>query len=43
MSALPRVSGRQVIGALSKIGYEVARRRGSHVRLRHPDDPLRRP
>ena len=43
MSGLPRVSGRQVVAALAKIGYEVVRQRGSHLRLRHPDDPNRRP
>lgn len=34
---LPVVSGRQLVKALEKAGWEVARQRGSHVRLRHPD------
>jgi predicted RNA binding protein YcfA (HicA-like mRNA interferase family) len=34
---LPVVSGAQLIGALQKLGWEVARQRGSHVRLRHQD------
>jgi len=33
MSRLPVVSGKIVIKALGKIGYEVVRQRGSHVRL----------
>ena len=33
MAALPVVSGRQLIRALSRLGYEVSRIRGSHARL----------
>lgn len=33
MSLLPIISGREVIKALLKIGYQVIRQRGSHVRL----------
>ena len=33
---LPVVSGKDVIKALSKIGYYVRDQRGSHVHLRHP-------
>lgn len=43
MTRLPVVSGREVITALSRIGYAVVRQRGSHVRMRHPTDPRRRP
>lgn len=43
MTRLPIVSGREVIAALSRVGYAVVRRRGSHVRMRHPTDPNRRP
>ena len=43
MSKLPVVSGREVIVALQRIGYLVVRQRGSHVRMRHPDDLTRRP
>lgn len=32
---LPRVSGREVVKALVKIGYEQDRQRGSHIILRH--------
>ena len=33
MTALPVVSGREVIKALSRAGFRVVRQRGSHVRL----------
>ena len=42
MSRLPRVSGREVVRAFTRIGYEVDRQRGSHVVLRHRDPPHRR-
>lgn len=42
MSGLPRISGRQVVGALKKIGYEQDRQRGSHMILRQTDSPHRR-
>ena len=34
MPSLPRVSGAQTIRALEKLGFVVARQRGSHVVLR---------
>lgn len=34
MPKLPVVSGNKVIKLLRKLGYEVVRQRGSHVRLR---------
>ncbi len=43
MSNLPKVSGAEMVAALRRIGYEVARQEGSHVRMRHPTDPARRP
>ena len=42
MSVLPRVSGREVVKALLKIGYEQDRRRGSHIILRQVAAPHRR-
>ena len=42
MSALPRVSGREVVKALQKVGYEKDRQRGSHIVLRRPAPPHRR-
>jgi predicted RNA binding protein YcfA (HicA-like mRNA interferase family) len=35
--ALPVISGRRLVKALERDGWEVARQRGSHVRLKHPD------
>ena len=40
---LPVISGRQAVRAFERIGYEVIRQRGSHLRLRHPQDPQRQP
>jgi predicted RNA binding protein YcfA (HicA-like mRNA interferase family) len=34
---LPVVSGDELISALGNLGWVVARQRGSHVRLRHPE------
>lgn len=35
MTRLPVLSGREVVKALSKIGYYVRDQKGSHVHLRH--------
>jgi len=37
MARLPRVTGKDVIAALVQVGFEVARVKGSHHLLRHPD------
>lgn len=42
MSILPRISGREVVAALSKIGYELDRKKGSHMVLRQIEPPHRR-
>ena len=42
MSELPRISGREVVKALRKIGYEQDRQRGSHIVLRQTVHPHRR-
>ncbi len=42
MSDLPRISGREVVKALKKIGYEQDRQRGSHIMLRQTAHPHRR-
>ncbi|MBW2065464.1 MAG: type II toxin-antitoxin system HicA family toxin [Deltaproteobacteria bacterium] len=42
MSTLPRTSGRDVVIALSKIGYERDRQKGSHIVLRQASYPHRR-
>jgi len=42
VTELPVVSGRQVVKALRKIGYEFDHQRASHIVLRQPDPPHRR-
>jgi len=42
VSELPRISGREVVAALSKIGYEFDRQKGSHIVLRQLAYPHRR-
>ncbi len=42
MSGLPSVSGREVVKALMKSGYERDRQRGSHIILRQVASPHRR-
>ena len=37
MTRLPRITGREVVAALKKAGFEVVRIKGSHHFLRHPD------
>ena len=40
---LPVVSGRQAVRAFERLGYEVVRQKGSHLRLRHAQDPRSQP
>ena len=42
MSNLPQVSGRKVVAALAKIGFEKDRQKGSHIVLRQVEEPHRR-
>jgi predicted RNA binding protein YcfA (HicA-like mRNA interferase family) len=42
VSELPVLSGRQLVKALCKIGYEFDHQRGSHIVLRQTDPPHRR-
>ena len=42
MSALPLVSGREVVKALTRVGYEQDLQRGSHIILRRETYPHRR-
>ena len=37
MTRLPRITGREVVAALRRAGFEVARVKGSHHFLRHLD------
>ena len=36
--ALPVISGRKVVKALAKVGFNVAGRRGSHIKLKRKVD-----
>jgi len=42
VSTLPNVSGRKVVQALLKIGYEKDRQKGSHIVMRQISYPHRR-
>ncbi len=42
MGVLPRISGREAVKALRKIGYEYDRQKGSHIVLRQAAAPHRR-
>jgi predicted RNA binding protein YcfA (HicA-like mRNA interferase family) len=42
MPGLPILSGREVVSALRRLGFEVHHQRGSHVVMRHVGDPARR-
>jgi len=42
LTRLPALSGREVVKALRKIGYELDRQHGSHMILRQADPPFRR-
>lgn len=42
MPKIPVVSAREVIKALSKVGYHIDHQTGSHVILRHGEPPHRR-
>jgi len=42
VSVLPQVSGREIVAALAKIGYEKDRQKGSHIILRQTPYPHRR-
>lgn len=37
MTALPSLSGKQLLAALGRLGFEVVRVRGSHHFIRHAD------
>jgi len=37
MAKLPPISGKELVKILEKNGYQVARKKGSHVRLKHHD------
>lgn len=37
MARLPTLKGREVVRALEQAGFQIARQKGSHVRMKHPD------
>lgn len=37
MPPLPRITGREIIRALGKLGWVVVVQKGSHAQLKHPD------
>ena len=37
---VPLLSGREVLRALERLGFVVVHRRGSHVKMKHPDGRL---
>ena len=36
MPELPVISGKEMVRVLEKLGYEMKRRRGSHIMMRKP-------
>jgi predicted RNA binding protein YcfA (HicA-like mRNA interferase family) len=34
---LPLLSGREVLAALNRIGFKEVHRKGSHIKMKHPD------
>ncbi len=34
---LPLLSGRQILAALTRLGFVEVHRKGSHVKMKHPD------
>jgi len=43
MPKLPLISAKEAIKAFEKIGYQVIRQRGSHIRMRHKIDANKQP
>jgi predicted RNA binding protein YcfA (HicA-like mRNA interferase family) len=37
MTRLPRLKGKEIVRVLERMGFRIARTRGSHVFLRHED------
>lgn len=37
MPPLPRVTGREIVQALTRMGWVTATQKGSHVQLKHPE------
>ncbi len=43
MSKLPSISASKTIKIFEKLGYEIIRQRGSHIRLHHKIDKSKKP
>jgi len=43
MPKLPTISGDKAIACFERLGYEVIRQRGSHIRLHHKSDKSKKP
>ena len=43
MPKLPICSGDVAVRCFERMGYRVVRQEGSHIRLRHPTNPIRQP
>lgn len=41
MSNVPQISGKEVIKALGKIGFQVSRQKGSHIRIIRIQDDVK--
>ena len=37
MTRIPTLRANEIARALQRLGFDVVRQRGSHIRLRHPD------
>ena len=37
MTSLPALTGVEIVRALVKVGFQIIRQKGSHVKLAHPD------
>jgi predicted RNA binding protein YcfA (HicA-like mRNA interferase family) len=37
MNRIPALRANEIVRALSRLGFEFVRQRGSHIRLKHPD------
>ena len=42
MPKLPIISGKDLVKAFAKLGYEIDHQTGSHIILRHKEPPYRR-
>ncbi|MCK4476450.1 MAG: type II toxin-antitoxin system HicA family toxin [Methanophagales archaeon] len=43
MIKLPVISGKEAVKCFEKLGYEVVRQKGSHIRMRHKSDESKKP